>query len=124
MGELSPRLKDRVISLGEKLACLIVSACLTSKVSSVASRAYVGFFEVTVTNLVQGSTAKAILLDDVVEYAFGANVQDQISASEVLGSKFYHVLAAEIALRIRACGDAIPVVTGKPNYRPLKFRGC
>lgn len=77
------------------------------------------------TNLLfQGTTAKAIFLDDVVEYALGANIQDQISACEVLGSRFYHVLAAEIALRIQACGEAIPVVTGMPNYRTAKSLRC
>ncbi len=34
VGELSPRSKDRVISLGEKLACVTITACLASKVSS------------------------------------------------------------------------------------------
>ncbi|CAJ2510178.1 Uu.00g060780.m01.CDS01 [Anthostomella pinea] len=90
VGELSPRSKDRVISLGEKLACMIVAACLNS----------------------MGTPAKAVFLDNVVASAFGPSVHNQVAALERLGSKFYHVVADEIAGRIRDCGRAIPIVTG------------
>lgn len=78
--------------------------------------------DTTAANLIQGTAAKSVFLDDVVECAFGVNVNDQISACEVLGSRFYHVLAAEIALRILACGEAIPVVTGMRNDLYTKFK--
>ncbi|KAI3337466.1 aspartate kinase [Xylariaceae sp. AK1471] len=90
VGDLSPRSKDRVISLGEKLACIIIAACLTSK----------------------GIPAKPVILDDVVSTAFGASVEDQAAALDKLGSGFYHVIAEDIATRIRDCEPAIPIVTG------------
>ncbi|KAI0506727.1 aspartate kinase [Xylaria bambusicola] len=90
VGELSPRSRDRVISLGEKLACVTIAACLASK----------------------DIPAKAVILDDVVCAAFGASPDDQAAALDRLGSKFYHVIAEEIAVRIRDCEPAIPIVTG------------
>ncbi|KAI1074708.1 aspartate kinase [Whalleya microplaca] len=90
VGELSPRSKDRVISLGEKLACMIVAAYLTSV----------------------GIPAKAIFLDNVIASAFGNSIHDQVAALERLGSQFYHVVADQIATRVRDCRGAIPIVTG------------
>ncbi|KAI0593949.1 aspartate kinase [Biscogniauxia sp. FL1348] len=90
IGELSPRSKDRVIALGEKLACIIVAACLTST----------------------GIPAKAVFLDNIVASAFGGSIHDQLAAMERLGSRFYHMIADEIPRYIRDCGPAIPIVTG------------
>ncbi|GAW19227.1 hypothetical protein ANO14919_087120 [Xylariales sp. No.14919] len=90
VGELSPRSKDRVISLGEKLACVTIAACLANK----------------------GIHAKPVILDDVVSTVFGASTDDQAAALDRLGSGFYHVIAEEIAIRIRECEPAIPIVTG------------
>ncbi|KAI1396722.1 aspartate kinase [Hypoxylon fuscum] len=90
VGELSPRSKDRVISLGEKLACMIVAACLTST----------------------GTPAKPIFLDKIISSAFGVSIHDQVAALERLGPNFYHVLADQIGKQIRDCGQAIPIVTG------------
>ncbi|KAI1743502.1 aspartate kinase [Xylaria scruposa] len=90
VGELSPRSKDRVISLGEKLACIIIAACLASK----------------------GTPAKPVILDDVVATVFGSSADDQAAALNRLGSKFYHVIAEEIATRVKDCEPAIPIVTG------------
>ncbi|KAL7626858.1 Aspartokinase [Parahypoxylon ruwenzoriense] len=90
VGELSPRSKDRVISLGEKLACMIVAACLTST----------------------GNPAKPVFLDNIISSAFGCSIHDQVAALERLGPKFYHVLSDQISGRIRDCGNAIPIVTG------------
>ncbi|KAI1268386.1 aspartate kinase [Xylariaceae sp. FL1019] len=91
VGELSPRAKDRVVSLGEKLSSVIVAACLAN----------------------QGIPATAVYLDDVVASAFGTSASDQAAAFDKLGSKFYHAIAKEIAVRIKNCGDTIPIVTGK-----------
>ncbi|KAI5922191.1 aspartate kinase [Camillea tinctor] len=90
IGELSPRSKDRVIALGEKLSCMIVAACLSST----------------------GVPAKAVFLDNIVASAFGASTHDQQAALERLGSRFYHMIADEIPRYIRDCGPAIPIVTG------------
>ncbi|EFX05582.1 aspartokinase [Grosmannia clavigera kw1407] len=88
--ELSPRSKDRVISLGEKLSCIIVAAVLTSK----------------------GIPAQAVSLDDIVESVFGPAVLDQKDALQGLNNEFYHLLSKEIARRCHGCEKKVPVVTG------------
>ncbi|KAJ9145021.1 Aspartokinase [Pleurostoma richardsiae] len=88
--ELSPRSKDRVIALGERLSCLITACFLASK----------------------GIAARALVLDDIVESVFGTAVHDQRTALEALGPDFYRALAEEIRRRIEACPGKIPVVTG------------
>ncbi|KAI0902422.1 aspartate kinase [Annulohypoxylon nitens] len=90
VGELSPRSKDRVISIGEKLASMIVAACLTGT----------------------GTPARPLFLDDIVSSAFGSSIHDQVAALERMGPKFYHVLSDQISGRVREYGNAIPIVTG------------
>ncbi|KAI1313552.1 aspartate kinase [Xylaria venustula] len=90
VGELSPRSKDRVISVGEKLACVTIAACLANK----------------------GIPAQPVILDDVVSTVFGASADDQAAALDKLGSRFYHAISEEIAVRVRECEPAIPIVTG------------
>ncbi|KAI0024799.1 aspartate kinase [Xylariomycetidae sp. FL0641] len=90
VGDLSARSKDRAISVGEKLACMIMSACLNSS----------------------GTPSKVVSLEDVVASTFGPLIDDQVSAIERLGSRFYSLLRDEIASRIRDCGQAVPIVTG------------
>ncbi|OHW98028.1 aspartate kinase [Colletotrichum incanum] len=90
IGELSPRAQDRVISLGEKLACRIVAAFLNSK----------------------KVPAEPVILEDIIETVFGSSVFDQKTALDNLGPRFYHLIADEIAKRIRDCGTSVPVVTG------------
>ncbi|KAI1824935.1 aspartate kinase [Xylaria intraflava] len=90
VGELSPRATDRVISLGEKLACITIAACLASK----------------------GISAKPVILDDVVSTVFGPSVDDQTAMLDRLGPGFYHAIAEEMAARVIGCDSAIPVVTG------------
>ncbi|KAJ2988185.1 hypothetical protein NUW58_g4112 [Xylaria curta] len=90
VGELSPRAKDRVISLGEKLACIITATCLASK----------------------GIPAKPVILDNVVSTVFGASADEQTAALARSGTRFYRAIAEEIATRIRECEPAIPIVTG------------
>ncbi|KAK1991163.1 aspartate kinase [Colletotrichum falcatum] len=96
IGELSPRARDRVVSLGEKLACRVVSALLNSR----------------------GVPAEPVVLDDVVDAAFGgAAAADRKAALDGLDPCFYHIVADEIARRVRACGGgggsgSVPIVTG------------
>lgn len=90
IGELSPRARDRVIALGEKLACRIVAAFLSSK----------------------GVPAEPVVLEDVVESVFGASIFEQKTALDNLGPRFYHLIADDITRRIRECGDHVPIVTG------------
>ncbi|RYC63261.1 hypothetical protein CHU98_g2941 [Xylaria longipes] len=68
----------------------------------------------------QGTLAKPVILDDVVSAAFGASADDQAAALNRLGSKFYHVIAEEIATRIQDCEPAIPIVTGKFCHSALQ----
>ncbi|KAL0933964.1 aspartate kinase [Colletotrichum truncatum] len=90
IGELSPRARDRVIALGEKLACRVVAAFLSSK----------------------DVPAEPVILEDVVESVFGGSIFEQKLALDNLGPRFYHLIADEITRRIRECGDHVPVVTG------------
>ncbi|KAJ0274615.1 hypothetical protein CBS470a_011689 [Colletotrichum nupharicola] len=90
IGELSPRARDRVIALGEKLACRVVAAYLSSK----------------------GVPAEPVIFEDVVESVFGGSIFEQKTALDNLGPRFYHLLGDEITRRIRECGDHVPIVTG------------
>ncbi|KAJ0296483.1 hypothetical protein COL516b_011508 [Colletotrichum fioriniae] len=90
IGELSPRARDRVIALGEKLACRVMAAFLCSR----------------------NIPAEPIVLEDIVEAVFGASVFDQKTALNNLGPRFYHLIADEITKRIHECGDHVPIVTG------------
>ncbi|KAI8309383.1 putative aspartokinase [Colletotrichum sp. SAR11_59] len=90
IGELSPWARDRVIALGEKLACRVVAAYLSSK----------------------GVPAEPVILEDVVESVFGGSIFEQKTALDNLGPRFYHLLGDEITRRIRECGDHVPIVTG------------
>ncbi|KAH8891108.1 aspartate kinase [Thozetella sp. PMI_491] len=90
LGELSPRAKDRVISVGEKLSSIVVSARLVSK----------------------GIPSHIIALDDLVETVFGPDIFEQKSQFDSLYSRFYHRLSREIGERIHDAGDSVPVITG------------
>ncbi|KAF2670356.1 aspartate kinase [Microthyrium microscopicum] len=90
VGELSPRAKDRILALGERLACIIVAAALQ----------------------VKGIPAQAVFLDNLVEEAFGSSVSNQRYAIEQLGSEVYPLLAQQIALKIEQCDGRLPVLTG------------
>ncbi|KAF9873373.1 aspartate kinase [Colletotrichum karsti] len=90
IGELSPRARDRVVALGEKLACRVVAAYLSSK----------------------GVPAEPVILENVVESVFGGSIFEQRTKLESLGPRFYHLIGDEITRRIRECGDHIPIVTG------------
>ncbi|KAI2637422.1 aspartate kinase [Xylaria nigripes] len=90
VGELSARSKDRVISLGEKLACITTAACLESK----------------------GISARPVILDDVVSAVFGTSADDQAAILEKSSARFYHEIAMEIGARINDGDPAIPIVTG------------
>ncbi|KAH7268414.1 Aspartate/glutamate/uridylate kinase [Fusarium solani] len=88
--DLSPQTRDRIIALGEKLACIALAASLTGR----------------------GIPAEAVMLDNVVEAVFGRSLLDQKSALNDLGADFYRALSGEIAKRIHACGTKIPVLSG------------
>ncbi|KAM5349855.1 hypothetical protein ACJ41O_006360 [Fusarium nematophilum] len=90
VGDLSPRTRDKIVALGEKLACIVFAAALGAR----------------------GIPAQPVVLDNIVEAVFGNSLLDQKTALNDLGSEFYHALAMEISKRIYACGSKVPVVTG------------
>ncbi|RSL50077.1 hypothetical protein CEP54_012128 [Fusarium duplospermum] len=87
---LSSQTRDRIIALGEKLACIVLAAALTGRDMS----------------------AEPVMLDNVVEAVFGRSLLDQKSALNDLGGDFYRALSGEIAKRIHACGTKVPVLSG------------
>lgn len=91
VGDLSARSKDRVLSLGERLACKIVAAALTIK---------------------EGIPARVINLDNIVAEVFGGSLPEQESQFERLGTEFYHRLWRRIGSVVSESTDAVPVITG------------
>ena len=80
MQEISCKSTDVIISVGEKLSCLYVTALLKDR----------------------GVPAQYVNLYDIVPE--GAN--------GLLNQGFYDMLAAEIGMKIRPIGHAVPVITG------------
>jgi aspartate kinase len=84
--EISPRSKDSIVGLGERLACKIVTAVLRD----------------------QGIDAEYVSLEDVVP-----DVESEDNSVETtLDQQFYDRLAVAVGERIRQCGRRVPVVTG------------
>ncbi|KAF2103141.1 aspartate kinase [Rhizodiscina lignyota] len=90
VGELSPRSRDRILALGERLACSIVATTLQ----------------------VKGVPAQPVFLDNLVEETFGPSVATQRDAFETLGADVYPLLSQQIARKIQDCDGAIPIITG------------
>ncbi|RTE85158.1 hypothetical protein BHE90_000199 [Fusarium euwallaceae] len=88
--DLSSQTRDRIIALGEKLACIVLAAALTGR----------------------GIPAEPVILDNVVEAVFGRSLLDQKSALNDLGGDFYRALSGDIAKRIHACGTKVPILSG------------
>ncbi|PKY26434.1 aspartate kinase [Rhizophagus irregularis] len=85
--EISPRLKDSIIGVGEILSCRIIVAALQDK----------GI------NAEFVKLDKIINLDNIIEQGFDANNLNQ---------KFYDYLSQKIADAVNKCGNKIPVITG------------
>lgn len=84
IGELSPRLKDRVVSTGEKLSCLIVAAALRSK----------------------GIPAHLISLSNIVP-------PTPNQAPYNLNAKFFSTISSQIRILLSTLPkDTVPVITG------------
>ncbi|EAU81349.2 hypothetical protein CC1G_11606 [Coprinopsis cinerea okayama7 len=88
--EISPRSKDNIIGLGEKLACKLMAAILRD----------------------QGIDAEYVSLEDIVPESYVTDDSDSSSEGKILGQDFYDDLAKAIAERIEQCGRRVPVVTG------------
>ncbi|KAL1852207.1 Aspartokinase [Paecilomyces lecythidis] len=103
VGDLSPRSKDRVLSLGERLACKVVAAALTIK---------------------EGIPARVINLDNIVTEVFGGSLSEQEYEYDRLGTEFYHQLAQKIGSIVSESIDAVPVITGYFGLMPHSLLQC
>ncbi|KAF7323633.1 hypothetical protein MKEN_00584000 [Mycena kentingensis (nom. inval.)] len=83
--EISPRSKDTIIGLGERLACKFMTAVLRD----------------------QGIDAEYVSLEDIVPPA-----EDLDSADETLDQEFYDRLSQAVGERVKQCAPRVPVVTG------------
>ncbi|KAJ6606689.1 Aspartate/glutamate/uridylate kinase [Mycena sp. CBHHK59/15] len=84
--EISPRSKDTIVGLGERLACKIMAAVLRD----------------------QGIDAEYVSLENIVP------AMDDLEADEdgTLDQEFYDRLSQAVGERVRQCGPRVPVVTG------------
>ncbi|KAJ7123052.1 Aspartate/glutamate/uridylate kinase [Mycena epipterygia] len=84
--EISPRSKDTIVGLGERLACKIMTAVLRD----------------------QGIDAEYVSLENIVPVA------DDLEADEdgSLDQEFYDRLSHAVSERVKQCGSRVPVVTG------------
>lgn len=85
INEISPRSKDTIVGLGERLACKIMTAVLRD----------------------QGIDAEYVSLEDIVPF-------DDYEAEEdgSLDQEFYDRLSLAVGERVKQCGVRVPVVTG------------
>ena len=91
IGELSSRSQDRVLAIGERLACLMTASSLEYR----------------------GIGAKVVLLDDLVQQAYQDDPDGPETAYEELGTHFFDRISMKIGERIRECGDNVPIITGE-----------
>ncbi|KAJ3932574.1 MAG: Aspartate/glutamate/uridylate kinase [Lentinula lateritia] len=85
INEVSPRSKDSIIGLGERLACKFMTAVLRD----------------------QGIDAEYVSLEDVVPEA-----DDAVLENDTLDQNFYDKVAQAVGERVKQCGRRVPVVTG------------
>ncbi|KDR68344.1 hypothetical protein GALMADRAFT_78766 [Galerina marginata CBS 339.88] len=83
--EISPRSRDNIIGLGEKLACKFMTAVLRD----------------------QGIDAEYVSLEDIVPAYDG-----EVVPEKALPQEFYDSLAVSLGQRLQECGNRVPVVTG------------
>ncbi|KAF8991723.1 hypothetical protein BDZ89DRAFT_1151387 [Hymenopellis radicata] len=82
--EISPRAKDSIVGLGERLACKYMTAVVRD----------------------QGIDAEYVSLEDIVPE------MDDDTYTGSLDQAFYDRLSVAVGERVRACGARVPVVTG------------
>ncbi|PPQ88571.1 hypothetical protein CVT25_009951 [Psilocybe cyanescens] len=83
--EISPRSRDNIIGLGERLACKFMTAVLRDR----------------------GVDAEYVSLEDIVPQFEG-----ELIPEKALPQEFYDNLAVALGERLQACGNRVPVVTG------------
>ncbi|KAF8621329.1 hypothetical protein AX15_007866 [Amanita polypyramis BW_CC] len=84
--EISPRSRDTIIGLGEKMACKIMTAVLRD----------------------QGIDAEYVSLEDIVPWS----EEQGATFDGTLGQDFYDDIAHAVGERIKQCAPRVPVVTG------------
>ncbi|KAF8341955.1 Aspartate/glutamate/uridylate kinase [Amanita rubescens] len=84
--EISPRSRDTIIGLGEKLACKIMTAILRD----------------------QGIDAEYVSLEDIVPWSD----EQEAAFDGTLSQDFYDKLARAVGERVQLCAPRVPVVTG------------
>ncbi|KAF7348586.1 hypothetical protein MVEN_01376200 [Mycena venus] len=86
INEISPRSKDTIVGLGERLACKIMTAVLRD----------------------QGIDAEYVSLENIVP-----DVEDLEAIEDgSLDQEFYDRLSLAVGERVKGCGPRVPVVTG------------
>ncbi len=93
--EISPRSRDSIIGLGERLACKFMTAVLRD----------------------QGIDAEYVSLENIVP-----EMDEDSYADGSLDQAFYDRLAVAVGERIEQCGQRVPVVTG--FFGPVPARYC
>ncbi|PPR04771.1 hypothetical protein CVT24_007087 [Panaeolus cyanescens] len=83
--EISPRSRDSIIGLGERMACKVMTAILRDR----------------------GIDAEYVSLEDIVPES-----ELEAASEGTLGQDFYDNLAKALGERVRDCGPRVPVVTG------------
>lgn len=110
LGEISDRTTDRVLSGGELLACRIVAASLMAKVC--CHRLERLSCNRATTKYLQGIPSQVIVLDDIVQEAYGGKSRDQSRAFKTNPAAFLRGLTDAIWHKISACSGSVPIITG------------
>ncbi|KAF9067065.1 Aspartate/glutamate/uridylate kinase [Rhodocollybia butyracea] len=85
INEISPRSKDSIVGLGERMACKFMTAVLRD----------------------QGIDAEYVSLEDVIP-----DVEEEGIENDILDQSFYDMVAQAVGERVKQCGRRVPVVTG------------
>ncbi|KZO91992.1 aspartate kinase [Calocera viscosa TUFC12733] len=88
--EISPRSKDSIVGVGERLACKLIAAALQDR----------------------GIDAEFVSLENIVPASLHESSDAYGERSVRLEQPFYDEVAKAVAARIEACGRRVPVVTG------------
>lgn len=92
INEISPRSRDNIIGLGERLGCKLMTAVLRD----------------------QGIDAEYVSLEDIIPVSEDSDTIPEGS----LNQAFYDNVAAAVGERIRGCSPRVPVVTGFFGHVP------
>jgi len=108
--EISPRSKDSIMGIGERMACKLIATALTDRVSLSCCQ----FFSSVSSLANQGIDSEFVSLENIVPPPGDRDgiEPDRNELEGQLDQSFYDDLAKVIGERIRQCGNRVPVVTG------------